>query len=350
VRHSTLQRLADSLIPQQRASKQWSMESVTESRLENRCFLGLTKKQYIQDTALKSRVDMVEQGSDEWLAVRRDRITATDIAVILGISPWKTSVELWNEKHGRGKPFVSNPAIEHGVKQEPFIREWYEELKDELYTPIVIAPEGDWRMASLDGLNGKKTRVLEIKTCNKDVFYKAQSGKVPDYYISQVQWQMSLLPDASEAEIVFQWKNERCSVVVQKDDLYIEKVTAIAKDWYDRYLVGDDEPPLSERDYLDLSGDLNFECIANEARLVYAELKELERQWKAIKERLMDCTDGGNAKGCGITISNTTRKGVVDTDKLAEDHGIDLEKYRKPSTISTRITVNLKFTSGNNES
>ena len=294
------------------------------------------------------KVDIV-QGSQEWSNARLERVTGSQLSSILGINPYVSEHELWLEKKGLGKPWVDNPAAAHGRKMEPELRRQYEERMGEAYAPTVELID-EWGLSSTDGVNKDRTRVLEIKTCGKDVFAKAQNGVIPDYYVSQGAFSLAAIPTAKEVEFMFSWKAEVCYVTLHRDDLYIEKVSAIAKDWYDRYLVGDEEPPLSERDYIPMDGDLQWACTAAEARIVYAEYKELERQWKAIKERLLDCTDGGSAKGCGITIINTTRKGSIDTDKLAQDHGIDLEKYRKPSTISTRITVNLKFTSDNNES
>lgn len=290
--------------------------------------------------------DAIEQGSDLWKNLRLQKITSTDLAVILGISPWKTQFELWHEKHGRGKPFIDNPAVARGRAMEQPLREWYEDLKGESYAPAVIVPNGDPRMASLDGINASRTRVLEIKTCGRDVFLKAQNGVIPDYYMSQVQHSMALIPEAKEAEFVFEWKGDKCLVTVPRDDLYIKKVTAICLDWYARYLVGDEEPPLSEKDYLDLTDSFSFACVSAEARLVYRELKDLESQWKAIKQRLLDHTDGGNAKGHGVTITQSTRKGTVDTEKLAADLDIDLDSYRKPSSTSVTIRVNLKYTDG----
>lgn len=287
------------------------------------------------------------QGTPEWLALRLTKLSATDIAAILGISPYKSSHDLWLDKHGKGKPFISNPAVVRGQKMEPLLREWYEELKGESYAPaVVIHPTESWAMASLDGINKSGSRLLEVKTVGKEAFLKAQNGTLPDFFISQGQFQMFCCPDAVEVEFLCEWKGEKCLVNLPRDNLYIQKVSAISEDWYNKYLIGHEEPPLSESDYIPMDDDFQWACIAAEARLVYRELKDLESQWKAIKQRLLDCTDGGSAKGAGITITNSTRKGTVDTEKLAADLNIDLDMYRKPSSTSVTIRVNLKYTDG----
>jgi len=46
----------------------------------------------------------VDPGSLEWLEVRRSGITATDIPVILGLSPWDSKFALWHRKAGNHEP------------------------------------------------------------------------------------------------------------------------------------------------------------------------------------------------------------------------------------------------------
>ena len=38
------------------------------------------------------------QGSQEWLDLRKTKITATDACVIMGESSWKTIIQLYEEK------------------------------------------------------------------------------------------------------------------------------------------------------------------------------------------------------------------------------------------------------------
>lgn len=290
------------------------------------------------------RID-IEQGSDEWHAERLKRVTGSQISIILGINPWSSSHDLYLEKHGRGKPWVDNPAAKKGREMEPILRRQYEERMGESYSPTVELIE-EWGLSSTDGVNKDRTRVLEIKVCGKETFLKAQNGVIPDYYISQGHFSLRAIETAKEVEFMFSWKGDVCYVILPRDDLYNSKIDAIAKDWYDRHLIGDEPPALCERDYLDLSEDFQFSCIAAEARIVYAEYKQLEKEWKAIKQRLLDCTDGLSCKGGGVTIRSSTRQGSIDTEKLAADLDIDLESYRKPSTSSVTIRVNLKYKQG----
>jgi predicted phage-related endonuclease len=51
---------------------------------------------------------------EEWLARRTGYIGGSDAAAALGLSPWKTNVDLWEEKTGRKPaPDISNNAAVH---------------------------------------------------------------------------------------------------------------------------------------------------------------------------------------------------------------------------------------------
>jgi putative phage-type endonuclease len=282
----------------------------------------------------------VEQGSEGWLALRREKVTATDISKIMGISIWGTALDVFNDKQGNSKPFITNPGIEFGRRMEEPIREHYESKVGEWFPPAVVV--NDWSLASLDGINSSKTRILEIKTCNKKVFEEAQFGHVPSYYKSQVQYGMMCIPSVKDCEFVFYNSGSYAYVIVERDEEYIANLKIVGKEFYDQCIVDKQPPALSEKDSIDLSDDPQWMCLASEARLLYPKLKQLEKEWKELRGRLQDCTDDGNSHGGGVSITKTWRIGSIDTDKLEND-GIDIEKYRKSSTSSLRLTVDKDF-------
>ena len=54
------------------------------------------------------------QRSPEWFALRKDAITATDIAVISGLSPYKTPFRLFAEKSGKVMEQAAGTAADRG--------------------------------------------------------------------------------------------------------------------------------------------------------------------------------------------------------------------------------------------
>lgn len=63
----------------------------------------------------------------EWLEARRDGLGASDAAAVLGISPWKTNVQLWEEKCRLVQPedIGDKPAVQYGNDAEPLLRQFF---------------------------------------------------------------------------------------------------------------------------------------------------------------------------------------------------------------------------------
>ena len=63
----------------------------------------------------------------EWLEARKDGLGASDAAALLGLSPWKTNVQLWEEKCGLVIPedIGDKPYVRYGNDAEPLLRSFF---------------------------------------------------------------------------------------------------------------------------------------------------------------------------------------------------------------------------------
>ncbi len=137
----------------------------------------------------------------DWLAARRGRIGGSDAAAILGLNPYKTNVQLWEEKTGRRTaPDISDlPYVKYGTKAEEPLRELF---KLDFPEYEVLYEEGNmwlndaipWGHASLDSWlldQGGRQGILEIKTT--EIMRAGQKelwkGRIPDnYYIQLIHY------------------------------------------------------------------------------------------------------------------------------------------------------------------
>ena len=117
---------------------------------------------YIKDSDLP-------QGSEEWLAMRRNHGTASEAASAMGVSPWipKTPLQLWELKHGE-LTIKMNFAMQIGNDTEDEARECFQEYIGKIYEPICIVDDETFGlplMASLDGreIMSGGTSIVEIK-------------------------------------------------------------------------------------------------------------------------------------------------------------------------------------------
>ena len=146
-------------------------------------------------------IEMMDQGSDEWFAIRIGKVTASRVADIIAKtkSGYSTSRDnymaqlicerLTNQK---GESFT-NAAMQHGTETEPLARAAYEALKDVLVDEVGFVPHPSIKMAgaSPDGLVGDDG-LLEIKCPNTATHIDTLlSESVPTKYFTQMQFQLA---------------------------------------------------------------------------------------------------------------------------------------------------------------
>lgn len=138
--------------------------------------------------------------ADEWRAARTV-IGGSDAAALVGLNPYKTNIELWQEKTGRRTaPDISNEAfVKFGHDAEPLLRELFA-LDHPQYdvgyveNNMFINDRYPFAHASLDGwLTEKETGrkgILEIKTTNilQSMQKEKWNDRIPDNYYCQILW------------------------------------------------------------------------------------------------------------------------------------------------------------------
>lgn len=136
-------------------------------------------------------------GTPEWEEARSGlTVTATEIAAILGLSPWQSKFSLWHKKAGLPTPpFEPTPAMEWGIRHEPTIAAKYSENHPDL----TVTTTGTWQHADRTWQRATPDliaadRLVEIKTAEReDGWGPHGSDEVPIHYRCQVQWQMDTL-------------------------------------------------------------------------------------------------------------------------------------------------------------
>ena len=275
----------------------------------------------------------MEQGTSEWHALRKTKITATDACAIMRVSPWKTRMQLYEEKISDSVSSYTNTAMQRGLDLEPIARDlfWLKTAID--MQPKVVIKE--WAMASLDGISACGRYILEIK-CPGEVDHEiALNRKIPDHYYPQLQHQMYVC-DVHFA-YYFSFKDgDGVIVEVPRDDEYIEKMLIEEKKFYE-CLVNKTAPAPESGDYIERDDTLWNQCASQYKNLV-CEIEQMEKQKEELRKQLVFLSGESNTKGGGISLCQIQRKGNIDYLKIPELKGLDLEKYRKPPTNNWRVT------------
>lgn len=137
---------------------------------------------------------------DAWLEVRRHGIGGSDVAAMMGLSPYRTPYETWAEKSGLiESPDISDkPSVMWGNILEPVIGDHYKSLHPDRtvkrLNAVCRSKERPWAQASLDYEVKDPDLgwgILEIKTAGARSADQWDEG-VPLYYLTQVTHYMSV--------------------------------------------------------------------------------------------------------------------------------------------------------------
>lgn len=150
------------------------------------------------------QLNSAEQGSKEWLEARKAGIGSSDAAAAIGVSKWKTPIQLWEEKTKGIIETENNWYMARGKALEPLIRQHYanetgEEVKN--MHGVLCHPEHKWMLASLDGYTDSG-KLLEIKTATtKHGWGEAGTDQIPGEYLVQVMHAM-IVTGIDKADVV----------------------------------------------------------------------------------------------------------------------------------------------------
>lgn len=270
----------------------------------------------------------IELGSPEWLEWRRNRICATDAAILLGFSPYCSPYEGWQRKTGQIPEQEVNSAMRRGQRDEPIARDMFIKQYGINMTPCCIESDiYNFLGASLDGISDCGKYLLEIKSTRP-------MSNIPDHHMIQIQHQ--LLCTDNTAEMCFYvtiWENEIHVFKIYPNKNWVENYIPKAKEFW-KNIVFFESPCVTSKDYKDMSGLETWNSYADEYRKISNEIKKLEELRDHYKKELIKLCCDNNSYGHGIKVLKKTIKGKIDYENIPELSQVDLEKYRKESISS----------------
>lgn len=281
---------------------------------------------------------MNAQGTPEWHAARKGRITGSRIGATLGLSPWQTREDVLRamvrEHHGAASEFTGNITTNYGHANEATARMTFEMSTGLDVRETGFHPFEDWAGASPDGLIGSDA-VLEIKCPFKGI-KKALSDQ--PHYMAQLQWEM--LCTGRKKAYFYQWQPDDDTLnIIHQDKAWLDYALPEARQFYAFYL--------SELNNPDHLAPLRIELNTQEAALLVQEYDEMkdardraDERMKEIMARLVDMTGGKDALVDGRRLTKVEKAGAVSYAKALKAIApkADLEPYRGAATSYWKIT------------
>lgn len=144
-------------------------------------------------------------GSAGWHEARRTRINGSEIAAVMGVSPYESAFSLWHRKAGSLSDVETTDVMYWGTQLEPVIRdEWNRRHMDchAAETGQWCHRDRDWQGGSPDGLiyplivdfdEQPPTALLEVKTARySDEWGVEGTDEIPVQYRAQTLWYLDV--------------------------------------------------------------------------------------------------------------------------------------------------------------
>ena len=278
----------------------------------------------------------LEQGTEQWLAWREEGLTATESAVVLGLSPYKTPWRLWAEKthYLRVLDISDDPFVRYGREHEPIARRAYEvQTNDELLVVCGEYEEDPRFRASFDGID-KDGAPVEFKCPCRIIFNDVKAKKTESdafklYYI-QVQHQI-MVADADHGHLVF-FNGENGEMVVfriQRDKRLIRRILREGDLFCEKVRRRSPPPKDPKRDLVIPSGKSSAQWMkaASEILIASQKIRECELRIEELRTKIAPARetidklmgDCANADYGGLIVSRSLPSGRVDYAKMVHD-------------------------------
>jgi len=303
----------------------------------------------------------VTQRSAEWKQWRAQGVTASEAAIVLGLSPYKTPWRLWAERTGlaREEDLSANPHVQRGVAQEDNARKAFEDRHGTLLLPLCAESDAHPVLrASFDGIADDGAPV-ELKVPAEHTFAEVAAKQTEAtafrLYWPQVQHQLSVA-DAERGWLVFYGGLGRLlEFPVERDAAFLDQdlVPGCLAFW--EAVAKRREPPRDPaRDLYVPVGEVldHWSILAGEYRDLLREKARLDAQLKESKEELDRVEtaliammgDFLTAEAAGLKITRFLQNGAIDYGKALKDLLPDLdaaalETYRRKATERVRVTA-----------
>lgn len=153
-------------------------------------------------------VGPLEYRGSSWHEQRRSRVTASEIAAILQLSPpkWNSPFNVWWSKKLADEPEPETAQMRRGQRLEPLIIEDFTDAHPEFHifpAGLCVNDDRPWQACTPDGIlteshsttePGAPVALLEVKTAaGYGEWGDAGTDDIPVHYRAQVLWQLDTL-------------------------------------------------------------------------------------------------------------------------------------------------------------
>ena len=311
--------------------------------------------------------------NQDFATLRSQSLGGSDIGAILGLSKFRTPLQVWQEKVGQPMVKIDSLPLRFGSFAEDFVAQEYSRttgLSTVMHPGIFSHLEHPYLTGHIDrfilqdntnlfdeagNLNTRK--LLECKTANpyaKDEWGEIGSDEVPMSYLVQCAWYM-LLTGCTQADLAVLFSNADFRIYQIEQDKELEQLHLDkAMHFWQEHVVAKIPPaPINESDckrlYLQSKDKKSVE-VNKDLLSQLAELPLLNQQLSmcedhinqiklAVMQQMADAEMLTHQGKILATWKSPKPSFRLDTKKLSEDHPELASQYQLPVANSRRLVI-----------
>ena len=312
--------------------------------------------------------------NNQYFALLRTKsLGGSDVGVVLGLSKYRSAVDVWMEKTGKEIAVKDSLPLRFGQFAEEFVASEYALATGLLlasHDAAVIHPEYQYMHGHIDrfvlngdtpliGEDGRITasRILECKTANpfaQSEWGEAGSDQVPLSYLVQCVWYM-MLTNIDRTDLAVLFGNTDFRIYKITRDLELEQmVMERAIGFWENHVLKDMPPPASsESDYKTLFGkstlSKSIEAPAQTCELIKRlnalneHVEQYEAEISQIKQSIMGQMQDAEIltfNGKTLATWKAPKPSLrLDAKRLTEEHPDLVHQYQVPIQNSRRLVI-----------
>lgn len=290
-------------------------------------------------------------------------IGGSDIAAIMGISPWNTAFGVYLDKIGEGKP-AQGKHLELGHKaQGPILRKYEKETGSliEKEDVEIVHSKYPFLIGHVDGVTNNGKAFVEVKTTRKGI--DDWSYEIPQYYRTQVAFYAALgNPDYIEMPVAYWFNQDQLDnikyficLTYWRDEAFEQGIIDLAVDFWENHVLKRRPPEPKSLEDIQKRFSISLDStliVTGEIKDKIIRLNELDKQYKTLKNEeieikfeiqnwMKDSAYIVDEKGDQLVYFKSHQKNSFDSVQFRNDHP-DLYKQYLKQTTSRPFTIKEK--------
>lgn len=291
---------------------------------------------------------------EEWLQLRRRGIGGSDASVIMGKNPYRSILQLWEEKTGKiTVTDTGNEAVYWGNVMEPIIRQEFMKrtgLKVRQKHFMIFHPNYPYLFADVDGIvtdESGERGIFEAKNVSQYKEGQWEDG-IPEEYLLQVQHYLEVCGMKKAYVAALIGGNRFLFCTVMRDDALIAELIEREIDFWESHVLTDICPEAdgakATGEYLDgkysrtvpdvikLPG--NMKKVLLDYEQADRRIKELEKEKQGLSNKIkaeLKEHEGGEVDGMTVKWKRIERESI-DSKRMKKEKPELFLEYRNIST------------------